>query len=56
MEELIKEFENRMRLEGKSDKTMRTYTASMREYFKWFFDSFGDVEYKKRIFWNTKIT
>lgn len=47
MEELIKEFENRMHLEGKSDKTIRTYMVSMREYFKWFFDSFGDVEYKK---------
>ena len=47
MEELIKEFENRMHLEGKSDKTIRTYRVSMREYFNWFFDSFGDVEYKK---------
>lgn len=47
MEELIKEFENRMHLEGKSDKTIRTYMVSMREYFNWFFDSFGDVEYKK---------
>lgn len=47
MEELIKEFESRMRLEGKSDKTIRAYTVAMKEYFKWFFDSFGDVEYKK---------
>lgn len=47
MEELLKEFKNKMRLDGKADKTIRTYTASMKEYFRWFFDSFGDVEYKK---------
>lgn len=47
MEELLNEFKNKMRLDGKADKTIRTYTASMKEYFKWFFDSFGDVEYKK---------
>lgn len=47
MEELMKEFETRMHLEGKSDKTIRVYAVSMREYFQWFFDSYGDVEYKK---------
>lgn len=47
MEELLNEFKNKMRLDGKADKTIRTYTASMKEYFKWFIDSFGDVEYKK---------
>ena len=47
MEELLKEFENRMHLEGKSDKTINTYISSMKEYFKWFFDSYGEVEYKK---------
>lgn len=47
MEELIKEFQNRMHLEGKSDKTINTYTSSMKEYFKWFYDSYGEVEYKK---------
>lgn len=47
MEDLIKEFETQMHLEGKSDKTIRTYSVSMREYFQWFIDSFGDVEYKK---------
>lgn len=47
MEELIKEFETRMHLEGKSDKTIRTYSVSMNEYFQWFIDSFGEVEYKK---------
>lgn len=47
MEEVIREFENLLRLDGKSEKTIRTYMASMKEYFKWFFDSFGNVEYKK---------
>lgn len=47
MEELLKEFENRMHLEGKSDKTINTYISSMKEYFKWFFDSYGEVKYKK---------
>lgn len=47
MEELIKDFESRLYLDGKSDKTIRTYTTSMREYFKWFYDSFGEVEFKK---------
>lgn len=47
MEELIREFKSRLHLDGKSDKTIRIYTASMKEYFKWFNDSFGEVEYKK---------
>ena len=47
MEEMIKDFESRLYLDGKSDKTIRTYTTSMREYFKWFYDSFGEVEFKK---------
>ena len=47
MEELIKEYERRLRLDGKSEKTIRAYTTSMREYYKWFVDSFGDVEFKK---------
>lgn len=47
MEDLIKEFETQMHLEGKSDKTIRTYSVSVREYFQWFIDSFGEVEYKK---------
>ena len=34
MEELIKEYERRLRLDGKSEKTIRAYTTSMREYYK----------------------
>lgn len=47
MEQWIKKFEYKLFLDGKSDKTIRTYTASLKEYFRWFYDSYGDVEYKK---------
>lgn len=47
MERWIKEFEDKLFLGGKSDKTIRIYTASVKEYFHWFHESYGDVEYKK---------
>jgi site-specific recombinase XerD len=47
MEELIKIFIDKLRLEGKTRKTIKTYTDSVREYFKWFDVSYGDVAYKK---------
>lgn len=47
MEELIKIFTDKLRLEGKTRKTIKTYTDSAREYFKWFDVSYGDVGYKK---------
>jgi site-specific recombinase XerD len=47
MEELIKIFIDKLRLEGKTTKTIKTYTDSVREYFKWFDVSYGDVAYKK---------
>lgn len=43
MEELIKEFESRLHLDEKTEKTIRTYIVLMKEYFKWFYDSFGDM-------------
>lgn len=45
MEELLKEFKNKMRLDGKADKTIRTYTASMKEYFKWFMVQSGFITF-----------
>lgn len=57
MDELIREFENKMHLEGKSDTTIKSYTASVKEFFRWFNDSFGEVGFKKlyrKIFLNTK--
>lgn len=47
MDNRVKEFENRLRLDGKSDKTIRTYTASVKEYLQWFQESYGDVEFIK---------
>lgn len=47
MEELISEFKTKMYLEGKSQRTIEVYGNSVREYFKWFYDSYGNVEFKK---------
>ena len=47
MEELIKEFTKKMYLEGKSQKTIEVYGNSVKEFFKWFYDSYGNIEYKK---------
>ena len=47
MDELLMNFENKMHLEGKSEKTIKIYVASVKEFFRWFNDSFGDVEFKK---------
>ncbi|GFI17786.1 tyrosine recombinase XerC [Lachnospiraceae bacterium] len=47
MEQWIKDFVDRLHLEGKSDKTIKQYSASIKEYFQWFYESYGDVEFKK---------
>ena len=47
MEELIKKFKKKMYLEGKSQKTIEVYGNSVKEFFKWFYDSYGNIEYKK---------
>lgn len=47
MEKLIKEFKRKMYLEGKSERTMEVYRNSVREFFKWFYDSYGNVQFKK---------
>ena len=47
MEQWIKDFVDRLHLEGKSDKTINQYSASIKEYFQWFYESYGDVEFKK---------
>ena len=47
MEQRIKYFVDRLHLEGKSDKTIKQYSASLKEYFQWFYESYGDVEFKK---------
>ena len=47
MEEMIKEFKRKMYLDGKSERTIEVYGNSVREFFKWFHDSYGNVEFKK---------
>ena len=47
MEKLISEFKRKMYLDGKSERTIEVYGNSVREFFKWFSDSYGDVEFKK---------
>lgn len=47
MEQWIKEFVDRLHLEGKSDKTINQYSISAKEYFQWFYESYGNVEFKK---------
>lgn len=46
METYIKEFVEKLREEGKSENTIKSYTRHMKEYFKWFYDSLGDIEFK----------
>lgn len=45
-EEWIEKFESALRQDGKANTTIKTYCQSMREYFKWFSDSYGDTEFK----------
>ncbi|GFI17684.1 tyrosine recombinase XerD [Lachnospiraceae bacterium] len=47
MENLIEEFKRKMILDGKSERTVEVYSNSVKEFFKWFCDSYGNVEFKK---------
>ena len=47
MEKLMKEFKNKMYLDGKSERTIEVYGNSVREFFKWFYDSYGNVQFKQ---------
>lgn len=44
---MVREFENKLRLEGKSDTTIKSYVTSVNVFFRWFNDSFGEVGFKK---------
>ena len=46
MENLLNEFEEKLRLEGKSENTIKTYMLHMKEYFKWFSETYGNTEFK----------
>lgn len=47
MEKLIEEFKRKMYLDGKSERTIEVYGNSVREFFKWFTDSYGNMEFKQ---------
>lgn len=47
MEKVIEEFKRKMYLDGKSERTMEVYSNSVKEFFRWFYESYGDLEYKK---------
>ena len=47
MENLIRDFKQKMYLDGKSERTIEVYGNSVKEFFRWFQDSYGNVEFKK---------
>lgn len=42
----MNEFIEKLRAEGKTENTIKSYTLHIQEYFKWFTDSFGNIEFK----------
>lgn len=46
MEKYLNEFIDKLKLEGKSENTIKSYTLHMQEYFQWFADSYGNTEFK----------
>lgn len=46
MEKYLDEFIEKLKMEGKSENTIKSYRLHMQEYFKWFSDSFGNTEFK----------
>ncbi|MCI5587582.1 MAG: tyrosine-type recombinase/integrase [Lachnospiraceae bacterium] len=46
MEKYLNEFIEKLKAEGKSENTIKSYALHMEEYFKWFSDSFGNTEFK----------
>ena len=47
MEKIMDEFKRKMIHDGKSERTVEVYSNSVKEFFRWFYDSYGNVEYKK---------
>ncbi len=46
MENLIEEFRRKMFLDGKLQRTIEVYSNSVRKFFRWFYESYGNVEFK----------
>ena len=47
MEKKVEEFKKKMYLDGKSKRTIEVYGNSVKEFYRWFQDSYGNVEFKK---------
>lgn len=47
MENLIRDFKQKLYLDGKSERTIEVYGNSVKEFSGWFQDSYGNVEFKK---------
>ncbi len=47
MEKMIEGFKKKMYLDGKSERTIEVYGNSVKEFFKWFYDSYGNAKFKK---------
>ena len=47
MEKLTEEFKRKMYLDGKSARTVEVYCNSVKEFFRWFFESYGNIEFRK---------
>ena len=46
MENYLNEFINKLKEEGKSENTIKSYKAHMQEYLQWFNASYGETEFK----------
>ena len=46
MEKWIADFQNALVNDGKSENTVKSYTLAVKEYFRWFSESYGDTEFK----------
>lgn len=46
MEEYLNDFIEKLKLEGKSENTIKSYRSNVQEYFTWFMESFGNTEFK----------
>ena len=47
MENLVDGFKRKMYLEGKPERTIEVYANSVKEFLRWFHDSYGDIEFRK---------
>lgn len=46
MEKLLGQFTEKLKAEGMAEDTIKSYRGNVQEYFRWFSDSFGNVDFK----------